>query len=656
MNTRPAILWVAAAALLGATPAMAQAPDYIGPGDTAPSAAPSSSPFGSPAKPASETSPAASSSGASSQSRTLGQDVPYLDLASGTAEWDGRLWNIQNNRLLRARFEKYLNAPEQTDEDELAYRVLMNRMLDLLAPNNHPHRNIREASDLLPEASSYEIDANLCDALANTIYNVWRSRGQMNELARVNNQLRLQQEQAHRNAIASTRQDSLRTTPPRDELAAELWRKEIELRRDLRASPHIKRTAELEAMIKANAAKRELTEIQTKIDFQILVVQYFTQRRFQHVLLGSRFYQTVFSDGDISLRVGADLEKLFSDFTGSPPTLTVLETLSMEAMRDVREGITAFKFLVERGELASASERLLEAFAIGEYLPEVRSLPRDDKRKVLDFQQKANQLLSALEVRDYTLAEELTTSLQNMAKDFDASKPLAAIQTARTVSAMHLARARNAATSGDRATLETELKAATEIWPRNPDLSTFTQSIFSQADVQNQALNDLERLVSQRNYRQIFDDQMRYIAAVALYPDRQEQLRTILEEMQMVEATLIRSTELANRGDYAGAWESVELVAERFSYDTKLSQMRADLTTNAADFVRHLRTAQGLEERQQYGSSLAWYLNAQSVYPMSQIAREGIDRLTERVMATVRRAKQEELLESSAYPPPLPET
>lgn len=57
-------------------------------------------------------------------------------------------------------------------------------------------------------------------------------------------------------------------------------------------------------------------------------------------------------------------------------------------------------------------------------------------------------------------------------------KPLAAIETARTVSGMHLAKARNAAVSGDKATLESELKEATEIWPRNPALAKVSGLIF----------------------------------------------------------------------------------------------------------------------------------------------------------------------------------
>ena len=124
---------------------------------------------------------------------------------------------------------------------------------------------------------------------------------------------------------------------------------------------------------------------------------------------------------------------------------------------------------------------------IGEYLPDVRTLERDDKRRALAFVQKSNQLISAIEVKDYALAEKLVAELSQTAKDFDVSKPMAAIETAKQVSAMHIAKARNAAVSGDKETLEAELKAATEIWPRNPALSEVSKMIFAQADVQSRA-------------------------------------------------------------------------------------------------------------------------------------------------------------------------
>ena len=46
---------------------------------------------------------------------------------------------------------------------------------------------------------------------------------------------------------------------------------------------------------KANDVKRELSEIQAKVEFQALMVQFFLQRRFQHVLMATRFYRALFS-------------------------------------------------------------------------------------------------------------------------------------------------------------------------------------------------------------------------------------------------------------------------------------------------------------------------------------------------------------------------
>ncbi len=402
--------------------------------------------------------------------------------------------------------------------------------------------------------------------------------------------------------------------------------------RDLAMQPYTTRLAEILATIKANQAKKEISILEAKIEFQALFVQLFLQRRFQHVLIGTRFYREIFRSGESKLEVGKDTKDLFAKSSGLPPTVGTLDALAHEAIRDVNQSIQAFRFLLQKDELQSASKRLAEAFSVGEFMPEVRTLPREEKRQVLEFSQKNYQLISAIEVKDYQLAEKLVKELDKIAKDFDDSKPLAAIETARTVSAMHLAKARNAAVSGDRATLETELKAATEIWPRNPALADVSGLIFSQADVQQKALVDLDQLISQHNNRQIYNDKLRFIAAAALYPDRQEQLKKILDQMQVVETAIIQAGEIEKHGDYAGAWETIEKVYKDNPDDSKLNQMRANLTTEAAEFVRTLRTAEQLEAKDEIGSSLAWYLKAQKLYPASEFAQGGIDRLVKKVL------------------------
>jgi hypothetical protein len=571
------------------------------------------------------------SSGAESgSSKFLGKDIPAMDLGNEIATWDGKIWNVNNNRIFRARLEKYLNAAEETDEQSRAYQELISRIIRLMSPQNISSKTLDEAWSLLPKAAAYDIDANLCQTLASAIYSVWLAQDERSRLQNANATLRKEQETLQHNAEIANMNRTF-DSAPRNPAAAAEWQKEREINRQIRLNPILVRLAEIEATLKANQTKRDLTELQTKIEFQTLILQFFLQRRFQHVIIANHFYRTIFGDGDTQIKIDEKTKELFSGLGGLPPTLNVLDSLANEAIRDVREGVEAYRFLLDKGELASASQRIAEAFAIGEYLPEIRTLERDLKRRALDFTQKSNQLLSAIEVKDYSLAETLVTELEKIAKDFDGSKPRAAIETARTVAALHLAKARNAAVSGDRETLEAELKAATEIWPRNPALAEISGSIFSQADVQQQALIDLERLLTQKNYRQIFEDKVRFIAATALFPEQQKKLKDVLEKMQLVESSIIRASEIAKRGDYAGAWESVERTFKEFPDDTKLNQLRADYTTQAAEFVRHLRWAEEQESRDQLGSSLALYLKTQEIYPPSELAREGIDRLLKKI-------------------------
>jgi len=563
----------------------------------------------------------------------LGSSVPIFDPSSELLTWDGRNWNINDNRLFQARFEKYLNAPESDSTEDKEYRDLLRQITEKLAPAGISTKNVDEAFSLLPRASAHEIDAHLCEGIADSVYSAWRAMSNSQRLTQANNALEEERKRTEWNTRVVASASTL-DTPPRkgNDAAMKEWVRVQKIRRDANLLPYTTRLAEVLATIKANQVKKELSELQSKVEFQTLILQLFLQRRFEHVIIASRFYRAVFSDGDTTLKVGNDSKDLFKKATGSPPTVSTLDTLANEAIRDAREGVLAYEYLLSRNELESATKRLAEAFTLGEYMPELRTLSRDKKRQALEFTQKAYKLTSALEVKDYTLALDLVNDLAKTAKDFDSSKPMAAIETARTVSAMHIAKARNAFGSGDGETLEKELKAATEIWPRNPALAEVSGKLFDSADVQQKALADLDQLLTQRNYRQIYKDHVRFIAATALYPAQQEKLKAVLEEMQQIDGAILRSREIAKYGDYAGAWENVERIFHQYPQDTELNQIRADLTTQAADFVRTLRTAQDLEKRGETGSSLAWYLKAQRLYPASQYGREGIDRLVKLIL------------------------
>lgn len=568
-----------------------------------------------------------------------GIEIPVFDPANDAVTWNGRLWQIDNNRVLRARFEKYLNAPATEIQAQAAYDTVVARLMDLLSAGKISNRNLDEAFKLLPRAASHAEDANLCDAIASQVLGAWQSRRQIARLAAANQALEEDRKRHEWNSRISA-QSSMLDNAPRDSVAAAEWAKQRELERTARMQPHAQRLTEVNALLNANRAKSELSALQARIEFQTLLVQLFVQRRFRHVLIGSRFYRSIFNDGDNQIRLGEESKSLFANLSDIPPTVTSLDALANEAIRDVREGVEAVEFLLQKDELQSASQRLGEAFAVGEHLPEIHQFPRGDRQRVLEFTRRSNQLLSAIEVKDYTRAEQLVKELQETAKDFDPSQPLTAVQTARNVSRMHLARARNAALGGDAETLERELRAATEIWPNNPDLADVSGQIFQQTDVQQQALLELDRLMEQGDHRAIFRQSAKFIAASALHPERQEKLGQILAQMGEIEGALQRAREIQQRGDAAGAWESIQIASVKYPGDNEINQLRADLASGgAATFVQSLNKGGDLEARGEYGAALAWYLDAHRQYPPSQFAQERIDALAARILPGAAPAK-----------------
>lgn len=643
----------------------------------------------------------------------MGRDVPAFDPGSEVMSYDGKLWNINNNRLFRARFEKFLNASAATDKSDVEYRETIDRILELLAPGNAKKQNIDAAFALLKKASNYKDDANLCRTMSDAVYAAQTSLSTVDRLKRENQILEKQRTSKEWNREMAAKTSSLGiTTSAKD---SDVAKENQKIERDARLATASRQLSDVAQTIENNKLRIAATELTTKGHLQALIMQYFATRRFEHVIIANRFYRAIYTDGDNSIEVykkmvdslpinkdagqakitgelnpqisasegvmdqdaavgggaggngtnvniyngtprtrtgssfsakGAKLgmenfgiESLTGGAAGAAQTISKLvsslsqiDSLANEAIRDINEGVEAYKFLLEQGELQSATERLAETFALGEYMPSVRLLPREDKRRALEFSQKTNELLAALEVNDLTRAEKLVNEIQVIAKDFDTSKPLAKIETAKTISSMHLAKARNAAVSGDKSAMEAELRSAAEIWPRNPALSEVGTTIFNQSDVQQQAMNDFDRLLSQGNHRQIYNDKLRFIAASALYPEKQQQLTEVLQKMATVEGAILKAKEIAGRGDPAGAWESVEAAQKEFPSDTELNQLRATLTTQAADFVQTLNKAQTLEKQDQPGPALAWYLQARKKYPASTFSRDGIDRMSAKVL------------------------
>lgn len=311
-------------------------------------------------------------------------------------------------------------------------------------------------------------------------------------------------------------------------------------------------------------------------------------------------------------------------------TLSQLDGVANEIIRDVNEGVKVYRYLLEKNELEAATAQLVAVWTKGEYLPDVRLLTPEQKRPALKYAQLVNRLINASNSGNIDTLAAAVTAMKEQASDFDDTEILAGIQSAKVASSMHIAQARVAAARGDLPTVQSEIARAAGIWPNNPELQGFSTEIArmsEKASPQVQALSDFDQLYGQKNFRRIYEEKEKYISAVAQSTERQQRLSEALTSVQEVETALLKAGEIARHGDDSGAWEVLETASAKHADDPKLVQTKAELTTRAPEFVRDLRKARDYELKGESGSALAWYLKARSRYPMSDLSREGIVRV-----------------------------
>ncbi len=563
-----------------------------------------------------------------------GNDMPYFDPTTDVFAFDGKSFNVNDNRVFRARFEKYLNAEAATSEQDVAYRDSIRDILDTLSPHNRDDQKFPRAVAMLQRAAAFPQDARLCESLANAVYRVYLAQRSVGQLKELNTQLEQQRRRLDWNfdtwgkGNAGNKERKLSDDPNGENEAVQDPANAGHIQR------YVQRIAEVEATRVANKAKMELSEVEAKLEFQALIVQFFMQRRFEHVVMGARFYTEFFKDGAgrLDFEEGSEVEQSFSKTIGFNPTITTLDAFANEAIRDTNQSVESFGFLLDSKEVDGAMRQLQQAFVTGEHLPAVQSVPRERKREVLGYAQNAFQLINAIEVKDYTLAEELVDKMKEQAGDFDYSKPTAAIGTARLTSNMRIRAAKNAALKGEEEKYEENIQAAAMIWPTNPLLAEQFNLIADSGDIQQQAKLEFDRLLGTRSYRQIFDNKARFIAATVDDPDRQEALNQIVGNIQEIETVLKQAETLKKAGNDHAAWEIVEQTFQKFPDDVDLSAKRSDLATNVATFVKALKNAENQEARNQHGSSLAWFLTARQIYPQSEFAGDGIQRLIDHIL------------------------
>ena len=562
----------------------------------------------------------------------LGTDVPIFNPGTEVFSWDGQNWNINNNRLMRARFEKYLNTPADNSEDDKEYRNVLKKILDSLSPHKRGNNHLQDAVSLLPRASNYRIDSNLCDSLSQAILGVYYGQKNAVALAEQNAALNKERKLLNWNVEVATSEsliDEARRRNAKSENSKKQQNQGKAVSNTGRVAGYIQRLAEIEALRIANKTKIGISEVQAKIEYQALILQFAVQRRWEHVLIATRIYRRLFRDGDgvIEIKKDSDADKMLAKGLGLTPTVTSLDMFANEVLREVDEAVVAFEFLADKNELETASKRLAEAFFIGEYLPRIRTLDREKKMKVQSFVRDADSLLSAMDVRDYKNANEIIERMRVQALDFNYSKAKAGIEFYTNMSNTSIAQAKIAAQKGNTDEYKKQMQMAIEAWPLNPQIKEQNDLFASIADVQVTTLNELDTLLAQGNKREIMKNRGRFIAAVQNDQKRTQQLETILNDVLLLEQEIAIIKGLNDNDNPWGAWEIARNAQEKFSDDNELLKLSVELGEKVSPFVRVIKRAEKLEDEKHNGMSLTWYLKAKSIYPKSNYAKDGMNRL-----------------------------
>lgn len=541
------------------------------------------------------------------------------------------------DQAMRARFERYLGMAQVPTKQLDEYFSQMKEVSNLLRDNK-----IFPAWKQLHDLADYTIvDAGISRELANRVEAIWNTDKASANLNRTNDAIRKDVNAVNRNA---------------DMRSEGIMDKEIEYQRRLNqgnkqkqqgqqqnlpnggvpqmpqdgggaAQPSVAglegklqlteeylRSLELKARIKLNELKQEKLLDQAKADFSEYISTLFNSGRLNHVVLAADFYRKIFQEGEYP----ADMAKQVN--------------ASLEINRDVQAAVDVFRYKVERGQLSGATDSLQVAFSTSELNTAVLGLERPLKEKVADFTANLDQMRNLIEARDFGNLETLLAKIKQTATDFDTTKPTAIVNAVKLESKMRLGQAKLAAQQGDLKLAMEEFRAAAEAWPGNPDLEDKALKFFDTQDIKSQSLTEFDRLIEEQNYRAIFDKQLAFAPAIKGDAKREEALKTALLSIKDAEVAAEKANALMMNGDFFGAWEAIELASVSLPDDKKLNKLRADLSGRSAEFVAAVNKARDAEGRKELGYSLTWYVNAQRQYPASQIANQGIDRLSKKLL------------------------
>ena len=569
-------------------------------------------------------------------SRAFDPSSDSMDFENGSFAWKGRTFNLTSQRAFRARFERFLLA-SPTEEEE-SYAMLMNDVLQRLSvASDRSDDAILETWEMLFRAARFDTDGGNSTIVANQVFNAWRIRKEMRGTALT--QRELADMRRHQQTVVANRAvmlEKIQEQKQRD--SVRMSSGENNKKADPSSLPtegafRALELAETEAKLIAMEGQAALTGIQAKLQMQSQIVAFLVQRRYQHALVLSGFYQLLFKGSQQQLEVGKGELKSFFPNTDMVFTVDMMAFVANEAITDVNKGVDAVNAAFAEDRAIIALERLQETFFLGEYMPELNAIPVEQRRTLLDLYRDMLEAVELAEAKDYNGVAQYAERISLIAKDFPKMRVLSSIETAKSMSDMAVFAASQYRNLGDIDKARAELQQAIDIWPSNPSIREFQQETTKLATAGSQGVQIFDDLYKRGDHRGIYDRRMDLGFALAEDTVRRPLLMAVIEQVSTIDLLVAQSAEALKQGDPYVAWELLAEAAKFDPDDAPMNRARAELAPRVADFVVYLDRAQRQSAEAQHAGSLAAFLAAQDIYPASRMCREGIERESSALMA-----------------------
>lgn len=574
--------------------------------------------------------------------RLLGMEVPLLDPASDTVAYNGGFFDVGNNALVRARFEKYLYQTPEDSKEVQRYMKKLDGILKLTQKSARSKAEVGSETLLHIGRGLYELDAYPNDggqsatlaggiASALSVQYANRKRDKQNEATQkeIDKLVEDTNRMTNHNTGRGTRQIGVKgntasaTTATTNTVKIAQGTKNVGLKEA--------------GMVKNDADSVAATEL-SKLNYQSMIISFLMDRRFDHALIGANTFRHIFRDGDTQLKLDENSKaaKMFTNLTGTTPTVSALASLAANMRREVDQNMQAVDSLLAQNHLSEATQHLIEAVAVGEYMQSVSAFPVEKRRRIAEYWTLRKRTLTALNARDYGTAEDVARQMKEMDSDFDDSMLRSYCAGRKQQSDLELRNAVKALKAGNEEEFNKHITEAGTIWPLNPKLSEGREQL-ERIDSRDGVLDEFKVLVERGDFRTIFNEQDKF-EVVALDPALKAQYKEAITVVSTIDGMLKQFDAAAAQDATMGPCMAYEMMLEQkqgnesYEKDARFRDALARYALGAHDFVQALEAAEACEARGELGSALSNFYRAQCLYPRSEMAAKGVKRVTERIL------------------------